>query len=290
MQDAITKARVLIEALPYIRRFSGKTFVIKIGGAALAGGGGADTVEDIVFLQQVGIRPVIVHGGGPLISKAISEAGRETRFIQGYRHTDEETMRIVEKVLIENVNVDIVDAINKAGGRAQGLHRHFRNPLTGIRKRLDDDLGRPIDLGLVGDISAVDVDGIERICNTGVAPVIAPVATGSAGEALNVNADSAGGAIAGALKAEKLVFMSDTHGIRLDPEDETSLASSLSGKEIEVLVRRGIISGGMLPKVKACLEALAGGTKRTHIIDGRLPHSLLLEIFTDRGVGTMILA
>jgi len=287
MQDAISKAKVLIEALPYVQRFAGRTFVIKIGGASMTGGGD-DVIRDIVFLQHVGIRPVVVHGGGPLISEEIRKSGREPRFVEGHRYTDEETMRLVEEVLIGRVNVEIVNAINACGGRAQGLHRHFHNPLMGSRKTLAGPDGAPVDLGLVGDVSAVDIEAIRRVCEAGVAPVIAPVATGPTGGALNVNADSAASAIAGALNAEKLVFMTDTHGVRRDPADENSLASSLTEEEIESMIESGAISGGMLPKVAACLSALREGTVRAHIIDGRLPHSLLLEIFTDRGVGTMI--
>ncbi len=286
MQDAITKAKVLIEALPYVQRFAGRTFVIKIGGASMTGED--DVMQDMVFLQHVGVRPVVVHGGGPFISERIRKSGREPRFIEGQRYTDEETIRLVEEVLIGKVNVEIVDAVNAAGGRAQGLHRHCQNPLMGSRKTLRNPSGETIDLGLVGDVSAVDIEGIRRVCEAGVAPVIAPVATGPTGEPLNVNADSAAAAIAGALKAEKLVFMTDTHGIWLDPADEGSLASSLSEREIEDMIASGVISGGMLPKVRACLLALEKGAGRAHIIDGRLPHSLLLEIFTDRGVGTMI--
>lgn len=288
MEDAISKARVLIEALPYVQRFAGTVFVIKIGGAAMAGGGSDDAFQDIVFLQHVGIRPVVVHGGGPLISQELAACGRESRFIQGHRYTDQETMSLVEKVLIGRVNVDIVNSINAGGGRAQGLHRHFHNPLLGARKVLDGPDGEQ-DLGLVGEVKAVDVEGIRRLCETGVTPVIAPVATGANGEPLNVNADSAACAIAGALKAEKLVFMTDTHGIRMDPSDEGSLASSLVEGKIKALIESGLISGGMLPKVEGCLAALEAGVGKAHIIDGRLPHSLLLEIFTDHGVGTMIL-
>ncbi|MHC4712363.1 MAG: acetylglutamate kinase [Planctomycetota bacterium] len=288
MENAIAKARVLIEALPYVKRFAGGTFVVKIGGAAMASAEGEDSIQDLVFLQSVGVRPVIVHGGGPLISEELKRAGRESRFIQGHRYTDEPTMQIVEKVLIGQVNVDIVNAVNRTGGRAQGLHRHFHNPLLGTKKSIKGPDAGEIDLGLVGDVTAVDIEGIRRVCDAGVAPVIAPVATGPNGEPLNVNADSAAGAIAGALKAEKLVFMTDTHGIRTEVDDEGSLASSLTGQEIKDLIEKGVISGGMLPKVAACLAALEKGINRAHIIDGRLPHSLLLEIFTDRGVGTMI--
>jgi len=290
MEDAIWKAKVLIEALPYVQSFSGKVFVIKIGGAALvAGGEVSDSIQDIVFLQQVGVRPVVVHGGGPHISAEIKKRGGQPRFINGQRYTDPETMKIVEEILIGQMNVEIVNAINDARGRAQGLHRHFNNPLMGVRKRLVGDNGEEVDLGLVGDISMVDVEGIRRVCDGGVVPVIAPIATGPTGEALNVNADSAAAAIAGALKAEKVVFMSDTHGIRLDPKDDKSIVSSLTEEQIANLMSRGIISGGMVPKVEASIEALNRGVKKAHIIDGRLSHSLLLEIFTDHGVGTMIL-
>ncbi len=290
MEDAISKVKVLIEALPYLKNFDNKLFVVKFGGAAMAGGGDvADTIQDIVFLQQVGIKPVIVHGGGPHISAEIKKRGGSTRFVQGHRYTDAETMKIVEEVLISRVNVEIVNAINDAGGRAEGMHRHFHNPLMGQRKRLFDESGEEADLGLVGEITNVDNEGIKRVCDYGVIPVIAPIAAGPAGEPLNVNADSAASAIAGALKAEKVVFMSDTHGIRLDPADEHSLASSLTEAEIRDLIAKGVISGGMLPKVEACLSAIDKGVRKAHIIDGGLPHSLLLEIFTDRGVGTMIL-
>ena len=290
MEDAIWKAKVLIEALPYVQSFAGKIFVIKLGGAALAAGGEVtDVIPDIVFLQQVGIKPVIVHGGGPHISETIKKRGGQTHFIKGFRYTDRETMRIVEEVLIGEVNVEIVNAINESGGRAQGMHRHFHNPLMGVKKRLTGDDGAEVDLGLVGDVRTVDIEGIKRVCEGGVAPVIAPIATGPTGEALNVNADSAAAAVAGALKAEKVVFMSDTHGIRLDPKDEGSIVSSLTKAQIEDLKARGVIGGGMLPKVEASLEALEQGVKKAHVIDGRLPHALLLEIFTDRGVGTMIL-
>ena len=290
MEDAIAKAKVLIEALPYLKSFDDKIVVIKVGGAALAGGGQvSDSIQDIVFLQQVGIRPVVVHGGGPHISEEIKKRGGQPQFIQGQRYTDAETMKIVEEILISQVNVEIVNAVNGSGGRAEGMHRHFHNPLMGRRKQIKGPGGDQIDLGLVGEITNVDVEGIKRVCENGVIPVIAPISTGPTGEPLNVNADNAAAAIAGALKAEKVVFVSDTHGIRLDPNDENSLASSLSQAEIKDLIAKGIISGGMLPKVEASLEALHKGVKKAHIIDGRLPHSLLLEIFTDRGVGTMIL-
>jgi acetylglutamate kinase len=290
MEDAIAKAKVLIEALPYLKSFDDKIVVIKVGGAALAANGDAsDSIQDVVFLQQVGIRPVLVHGGGPHISEEIKKRGGQPRFIQGQRYTDPETMKIVEEILISHVNVDIVNAVNATGGRAEGMHRHFHNPLMGRRKRLKGPAGEDVDLGLVGEISNVDVEGIKRVCENGVIPVIAPIATGPAGEPLNVNADSAAAAISGALRAEKVVFVSDTHGVRLDPNDESSLASSLTEAQIRELIAKGVISGGMLPKVEACLEAVSKGVKKAHIIDGRLPHSLLLEIFTDRGVGTMIL-
>jgi acetylglutamate kinase len=290
MEDAISKAKVLIEALPYLQSFDGKILVIKLGGAALAGGGEvSDSIQDIVFLQQVGIRPVVVHGGGPHISEEIRKRGGQPKFIRGHRYTDAETMKIVEEILIAQVNVEIVNALNSSGGHAEGMHRHFHNPLMGRKKRLVGPGGEEIDLGLVGEIANVDIGGIMRVCAGGVIPVIAPIATGATGEPLNVNADSAAAAISGALKAEKVVFMSDTHGIRLDPADEKSLVSSLTEAQIKDLVARGVITGGMLPKVDACLEALNKGVRKAHIIDGRLPHSLLLEIFTDRGVGTMIL-
>ena len=275
MESAISKAKVLIEALPYLKSFDNKVFVIKFGGAAMAGGGEvADVIQDLVWLQQVGIKPVVVHGGGPHISAEIKKRGGQPRFVQGFRYTDAETMQIVEEVLISRVNVEIVNAINEAGGRAEGMHRHFHNPLMGTRKRLKGEKGEDVDLGLVGEVSNVDYEGIKRVCDSGVIPVIAPIAAGPTGEPLNINADTAASAISGALKADKVVFMSDTHGIRLNPADENSFASQLTEAEIKDLIAKGVITGGMLPKVEACLAALEKGVKKAHIIDGGLPHSL----------------
>jgi acetylglutamate kinase len=291
MDDAIRKAGVLIEALGYIRTFRGRLTVIKLGGSAMEDGDALRaTLEDVVFMETVGMRPVLVHGGGKPIDRAMAAAGLEARKVQGRRHTDERTLEIVVRVLRKEVNAGIVDEIRRLGGRAVGLHTETLQCLFGEPLRLTGDDGTPIDLGRVGRVTRVDRGLIEDFCAAGVVPVIPSLALDADERWLNVNADTAAAAVAAALPADKLVFLTDTPGILADRRDEDSLVRSVDAERCRELVERGVIEGGMIPKVEACLESLSAGVRQTHIIDGRLPHSLLLEIYTDRGVGTEIRA
>ncbi len=293
MEDAIRKADVLIEALPYIQQFGRRPVVIKFGGSAMESDAILDDVlEDIVFLAAVGIRPIVVHGGGPQISRAMQQAGLEPRFVRGHRVTDAPTLRLVVKVLTEQVSAELVRRIEAHGGRARAAFRDGQSPLRARKKvgtRMADGATARVDLGFVGEVRDVDAEAVLPPAGEGLISVLPPVGQDAAGQLYNVNADTAAGAVAAAVQAEKIVFLSNVHGIMSDPDDENSLLSSISEPEVEQLVSRGIIAGGMLPKVSACLTALDSGVRKAHIIDGRLPHSLLLEIFTDEGVGTQIL-
>ena len=309
MEEAIAKAAVLIEALPYIRRFRGKTVVVKLGGSFMDVPEDLEAVcTDIAFMRAVDIDPVVVHGGGKAITRAMEEAGLEAKFVGGLRYTGPEELRIVEDVLATDVNRRIVALLEKAGARAEGLTSKTRCPLKAEPLAAS---GGP-DLGLVGKVVAVDALLLRGLCDLGTIPVIAPIACAvdqlsSAGSVAqmpssghpaqpgaavplkyNCNADEAASAVARAMEAEKLVNVSDTHGIRERPDDEGSLLSHLSEADARRLLKSGVISGGMIPKVETCLEALKGGVKKCHIVSGRVPHSLLLEIYTDRGVGTEI--
>jgi acetylglutamate kinase len=308
MEEAIRKATVLIEALPYLRAYRGKLIAIKLGGAAMTEPSMLDVfLQDVVFLQMAGVLPVIVHGGGPNITEEMSRRGLTATFVKGRRVTDPQTLAIVREVLV-GINEELVGGIRTHGGRAEGLHVDGQNALVGRRLQMTDEAGEPIDLGLVGEVTQVRTVLIEGLARAGIVPVIAPLAeevaaggvgpgtsragarrAGPAPSILNINADTAAGRVAAALIPEKLVVVSDTHGVRIDPEDAESFASTLTREQIENLVARGVIDRGMLPKVQACLEALEAGVPKAHIIDGRIPHSLLLEIFTDRGIGTQIL-
>jgi acetylglutamate kinase len=285
MQDAIAKAAVLIEALPYIRRFRGKTVVVKLGGSFMDVPEDLEAVcTDIAFMRAVDIDPVVVHGGGKAITRAMEEAGLKARFVGGLRYTGPEELRIVEDVLATDVNRQIVGLLEKAGAKAEGLTSKTRCAL-----RAEKMAGAGgADLGLVGKVTSVDALLLRGLCDLGTIPVIAPIAVGQGGEKYNCNADEAASAVARALEAEKLVNVSDTHGIRERPDDEQSLLSHISEGDAQRLLKSGIVSGGMIPKVQTILEALKGGVKKAHIVSGRVPHSLLLEIYTDRGVGTEI--
>jgi len=282
----IERAEILLEALPYIRTFWGRTLVIKYGGAAMeAPHLKTSFALDVVLLKYVGMHPVIVHGGGPEISAAMKRLGKEPRFVDGMRVTDAETMEIVEMVLVGRINKEIVSLINQNGGRAVGLSGKDGNLLV-ARKRSHTNLqGQEIDIGLVGEIEAVNPQLIHLLVGEGFIPVIAPVAGGLDGQTYNVNADLVAGEVAAALKAEKLIHLTDVQGI-----DGASgvLLSTLSRSEAERLIVQGVIEGGMLPKVESALAALKGGVAKAHIIDGRLAHALLLEIFTKEGIGTEI--
>lgn len=289
METAKAKAAVLIEALPYIQQFSGRIVVVKFGGAAMQTADGLSNVLlSIVFLGQVGIRPVLVHGGGPFITQAMKEAGKEPVFVRGQRVTDAATLAVVENVLVSTVNPRLVATIESLGGRAIGLHTRCGKPLLGEKLLGKDEDGSPIDLGAVGRVVAVKTEVVNEALEAGAVPVIAPLAVGCDGETLNCNADGVAWKVAADLQAEKLVLLSDVPGILRDPNDEGSLISHVSQAEVEQLEADGVISGGMLPKVDACVRAVAAGVHKAHMIDGRIPHALLLEIFTDEGVGTEI--
>ena len=289
MNDAIRKAEVLIEALSYIRTFRDRLTVIKLGGSAMEDPDTLQaTLQDVVFMETVGMRPILVHGGGKAIDRAMADAGLKPRKVQGRRFTDDETLAIVVRVLLKEISADIEAHIRKLGGRAVGPQQGSIQYLFGEKMLLPGSDGQPIDLGRVGRVTRVDVDLIRNFCAGGIVPIIPSVALDEAGGWLNVNADTAAAAVAAQLHAEKLVLLTDTPGILLDRKDETSLVRSLDAAQCQDLMARGVIDEGMIPKVEACLEGLQAGLSKTHIIDGRLRHSLLLEIYTDRGVGTEI--
>jgi len=289
VRRSIQKAEALIEALAYIQKFRDRITVIKLGGSAMEDPAGLEaTIQDVVFMATVGMHPVLVHGGGAAISRAMSEAGLEPRFVQGRRYTDPKVLDIVSRVLVDEVNADIVGRLEDLGGMAVGVSYRTRNVLVGQRLQLTDADGQPLDLGLVGEVARVEVRFLDSLCRAGVIPVIPSIAVEPGGQKLNVNADTAAAAVAGALQAEKFVLLSDTHGVRTDRTDPDSLSTRLSADEIGNLIADGTIDSGMLPKVEGCLSALRAGVKRTHIVDGRIRHSLLLEIYTDKGIGTLI--
>jgi len=288
LKTAIEKADVLIEALGWIRRFRDKVTVIKLGGSVLEHEDALRHVLlDIVFMETVGMRPVIVHGGGAAISRAMTEAGIEPRFVKGRRYTDAPVRDIVERVLAGETNEWLADRIEQLGGRAAPLNfNNGNNVLFGQRLRIDGDNGQPLDLGFVGDVTRVDRAAIENLCYAGIVPVIPSMCLDDADEKLNVNADTAATAVAQAVGAEKLVYLSDVNGVRRNKEDPDSLIHSLPASEARQLIASGAIDAGMIPKVEACLDTLDRGVRKVHIIDGRLRHSLLLEVYTTRGVGT----
>ena len=289
MEAAITKADILIEALSYIRKFRDRLTVIKLGGSAMEDAEGLKaTLEDVVFMETVGMRPVLVHGGGKPIDRAMAEAGLKPRKVQGRRYTDEQTLGIVVRVLLQEINTGIERQIRALGGRAVGPHLGSLQYLFGDKLLLEGTQGEPVDLGRVGRVDRVDVDLIRDFCAAGVVPVIPSLAIDADGGWLNVNADTAAAAVASQLRAEKLVLLTDTPGILLNRRDPQSLVRGLDAAGCHDLMKKGVIDEGMIPKVEACLDSLRAGVKKTHIIDGRLRHSLLLEIYTDSGVGTEI--
>ena len=290
MDAAITKTSALVEAHQYIRRFDGKIIIVKVGGSIMDE---PDTLEgmvqDVCFMDAVGIHPIIVHGGGKSITEAMQRAGLEAHFVRGRRYTDERTLAIAEHVLVDQINKWLVQAIDTFGHRGMGLHSLGSCAVFARRLFLEDDEdeGRKIDIGHVGDVEWVNADLLKALLKARHIPVIAPIARDAAGGKLNVNADSVAGQVAASVHAEKLVLVSDTHGIRTS-NDPDSLAPHLTKGQIEKLVQEGLIQGGMLPKVEASLIALEAGVHKVHIIDGRIPHSLMLEIYTDKGIGTEI--
>jgi len=284
--------KILLEALPYLAKFKGSTVVIKYGGNAMLNDELKDTVlKDIVFLQQAGMRPVVVHGGGPAITKMLNQAGKKSEFIAGLRVTDAESVRIAEMALVGDINTDLVTRLNHLGGDAIGLNGKDSNLIV-ARKHLADvyENGEVnlVDIGYVGKVQKVNTGLINLLLDNGYIPVIAPTGVGEKGETYNINADSAAGEIAGALKAEKLLMLTDVKGIYSDYKDENSFISTLSFDKAQELIIRGSIDGGMIPKVRACITALGAGCQKAHIIDGREAHSIILEILSTEGVGTEV--
>lgn len=287
IQTAREKAGVLIEALPYLQRFDGKFVVVKMGGAAMSDDRAAAAImTDLVFLAQVGMRPLLVHGGGPRITAAMEREGLKPTFVQGRRMTNEAALRIAQRVLIDEIGAELCAAIENAGGKAISLHGRGSRFLECVKKCFPD---KPdLDLGYVGELERVDAELVERISHGGVIGVVAPIARGPGGHLYNVNADSVAWKVAAALHAEKLVFQSNVPGLLRDPQDPDSLISSADVAECRRLLRSGVIVGGMIPKIEACLAALDSGVRKTHLVSGAQRHALLLEIFTDAGVGTEI--
>jgi acetylglutamate kinase len=279
-----TRVRVLSEALPYIQQFTGRTVVVKYGGAAMKDGSLKDKViRDVVFLSCVGVRPVVVHGGGPEINSWLGKLGIEAQFKNGLRVTDAATMDVVEMVLVGRVNKELVSLINRAGGKAVGLCGKDANL---IKARPEGREG----IGFVGEVNSVDIKLLESLVCSGYIPVVSSVAADETGQAYNINADTVAGEIAAALGAEKLILLTDTAGILKDYKDPSTLIAKLDIQEARNLIETGIVAGGMIPKVNCCVRSLAQGVRAAHIIDGRVPHALLLEIFTDLGIGSMIVA
>ena len=285
MQEYIDKATVLVEALPYIREFEGKTIVIKYGGSAMDDPAIRRlTAEDVVLMKFVGMNPVVVHGGGPHISGMLDRLQIESHFHNGLRVTTQEAVDVAEMVLSGSVNKDLVALISQAGGSAVGLCGKDAN-LLHARKLVPED---GADLGQVGEIDAVHFNIINVLCDAGTIPVVAPIATDENGRTWNVNADTAAGEIAAALHAEKLIFLTDTPGLLRQMDDPESLIHQVRYKEVRELTEKGVIAGGMIPKIEACHKALDYGVRNTHIIDGRVPHALLIELFTQSGMGTLV--
>ena len=284
--DKHFNADVLIEALPYLRRFCGKIIVIKYGGAAMINEGVRQTViQDLILMQQVGMKPVLVHGGGPEIDKMLKKLNKEAIFVNGLRYTDDETMEIVQMVLAGKVNKDLVELFARMGGKAMGICGSDGGLFMAKRMRKNGQ-----DLGLVGDIQEVKTDAIRVLLDNGIIPVIASIAlrADEGSGFYNVNADSAAGAVAIALKAEKLILLTDVPGVMEDRVDVGTLIREMDVEMAKTLMKKGVIKAGMIPKVEGCLQALAQGVTAAHIVDGRSPHSLLVELFTDTGMGTMI--
>jgi acetylglutamate kinase len=290
-KDPSTVASLLVEALPYIREFSGNVVVIKYGGNALAASVGdshdhaavgtlATFAQDIVLLRSVGILPVVVHGGGPQIGEMMRRLGKEVEFRDGLRVTDAETLDIARMVLVGKVNREIVSAINVHAPLAVGLSGEDAHLITAEQ--------RSVQLGYVGDILRVDPTMVTSLLSQGLIPVVATVGIGAEGQAYNINADTAAGAIAAALSADKLVYLTDVPGVQADRSDPGSLIGQIDAADIDRLIKEGVVDGGMIPKVEAAAHAVREGVRRAHILDGRVPHALLVELFTDTGVGTMV--
>lgn len=280
--EVSNRAQVLVQAMPYIQKYAGKTIVVKYGGNAMINEELKSAVmSDIVLLQLVGVNVVLVHGGGPEINAMLKKTGKESKFVNGMRVTDEETIDIVQMVLAGKVNKSLANQLNLSGGKAIGLCGLDGNLLKAQKQTKNGDIG------FVGDITDVDVTVINDVINSGYIPVIATVAGGAEGEVYNINADIAASAIAAKLNAKKLILMTDVRGLLRDKDDEDTLISVVNVSEVPRLKNEGIISGGMIPKIDCCVEAVRQGVDRAHILDGRIPHSILIELFSDEGIGTM---
>ena len=282
----------MVDALPFIQKFYGKTVVVKYGGNAMVNDDLKEKVmEDIALMKYVGIRPVVVHGGGPEITGFLKKVGKESSFVSGLRVTDEETVEIAEMVLDGKINSEIVNLLNRRGVRAVGLSGKDAGLIVAKKKLAtvyEGEDKRKVDIGYVGAVEQVDIRIVEDLLNGGYVPIIAPIGVGEDGESYNINADYVAAEIAGALGAEKLLLLTDIEGIYKDFNDKDSFISEMTEKEARDYIKNGIISGGMIPKTEACLRALDAGAQKTHIIDGRLPHSIILEIFTSKGIGTQV--
>ena len=280
---------VLIEALPYIKKFHGEKILIKYGGHAMVDEEAkSSTARDTVLLKYVGMKPLIVHGGGPEISRSMEKLGKESKFIKGLRVTDEETMEIIEMVLVGKISTEIVSELIKHDGQAISLSGKDSSLIFAHKteaKKIDEEL---VDLGLVGEVDCVNTELLDMFISNDYIPVISPVGIAKDGTSLNLNADTAAGEVASAVGAEKLIILTDVPGVLRDPSDPTSLIQKIKISEVPELIESGIISGGMIPKIETCVQAIENGVESCHIIDGRKKHSLLLEIFTDEGIGTMI--
>ena len=286
--SATARAEALIEALPYIQKFRGQLFVIKYGGSAMEDDHVVDRLlRDIVFLEAVGINPVVIHGGGKAITQRMRDAGQKARFVNGLRATDKEAIGIVEEVLDSAINPDIANRINKFGGKAVGIHG--KRVLVGKKLPPQIEGKEHVDLGYVGEVIDVLTEEIEQAVSREVVPVLSPLARDAEGVVYNINADIAAGSVAGRLKAAKMIYVSDVPGLMRDPSDKSSLIPSVTRAQIEKLVADGVISGGMIPKVESASHALRQGVQKVHFIDGRTPHALLVEVFSNAGIGTEIL-
>jgi acetylglutamate kinase len=282
MFDSNDRVQVLSEALPYIQSFAGKTIVVKYGGAAMTDSAlKAQVISDIVFMACVGIRPVVVHGGGPEINTWLGKMGIEAKFLNGLRVTDADTMDVVEMVLVGRVNKELASLINQSGGSAVGICGKDANLITARPQG-------PAEMGFVGEVTSINSSLISTLVENGYIPIVSSVATDEAGQAYNINADTVAGEIAAALGAEKLILLTDTAGILRDYHDPSTIIHELDITQARELIQSGVVSGGMIPKVSCCVRSLAQGVRAAHIIDGRVPHALLLEIFTNSGVGSMI--
>lgn len=289
MNDAFQKAEILVEALSWIRRFRDRSVVIKLGGSALEDEATVRLLlKDVIFMEAVGMHPVLIHGGGKSINAAMKAAGIEPRWVQGRRYTDEDTLEIVSKVLAGEISTSLANMIRDLGGRAIPVSFLTCNCLVGEKLMLPDEQGQPLDLGFVGQVTAIDRKLIEQTCAAGIIPVIPSVAVDAAGQKYNVNADTAAAAVARHLGSEKLIFLSDVPGIFRNRHDPSTLLSNLTIQQCRDLIADGTIDSGMIPKVEAAIDALAAGVKKVHIIDGREPHSILMEIYSNTGIGTEI--